>query len=393
MTHQSKRIGLSLFDDDVRQMIESGMSIVPITQDMLDNNLNPNEIVYGRLDRRIYMWLDGHWDYIIADDIDVNWIDIKGKPTSYVPVEHTHSSLHEHTNKSILDAITQLLIDKWNTITGKADKTYVDTELDKKSDITHNHDTAYSDIGHGHNYSLPTHLHDDKYSQLGHLHSDTYYTETEVDAKLLLKSDTTHNHDGAYWTKTTPLPKGDKGDKPSHQWTGTSLAFENPNGSMGVAVDLQGKMPEHTHEELHSHSNKLVLDSIYEEHVQAWNTVVDKADLDYVNTQLNNKASTNHTHDAVYSALGHIHDTVYSALGHIHDDRYYTQEEIDTTVSGLSKITHNHDGTYYKKAEVDSKLSYKLNKAIYEEHVVAESKHITLGSGVPTDNSMWYEEI
>ena len=238
---KSKRIGLSLFDDDVREMIESGMSIVPITQDMLDNNLNPNNVVYGRLDRGIYMWLGEHWDYIIADDVDINWIDIKGKPTSYVPGEHTHSDLHSHPNKSVLDTITQLLIDKWNTVTGKADKTYVDTELNKKSDTTHNHDSAYSGIGHEHNYSLPTHLHDDKYSQLVHLHNDTYYTETEVDAKLLLKSDTTHNHDGAYWSKTTPLPTGEKGDKPAHQWTGTSLAFENPNGSMGMSVNLKGE--------------------------------------------------------------------------------------------------------------------------------------------------------
>lgn len=34
--------------------------------------------------------------------------------------------------------------------------------------------------------------------------------------------------------------QGDKGDTPKHKWTGTKLQFQNPDGTWGKAVDLQG---------------------------------------------------------------------------------------------------------------------------------------------------------
>ena len=38
--------------------------------------------------------------------------------------------------------------------------------------------------------------------------------------------------------------QGDKGDPPAHEWQGTTLRFENPDGSWGQFVDLMGKTPE-----------------------------------------------------------------------------------------------------------------------------------------------------
>ena len=38
--------------------------------------------------------------------------------------------------------------------------------------------------------------------------------------------------------------------------------------------------------------------------------------------------------------------TTVSLAGHTHDDRYYTETEVDTLLSGKSDTTHNHDGTY-----------------------------------------------
>ena len=35
-------------------------------------------------------------------------------------------------------------------------------------------------------------------------------------------------------------PKGDVGDTPSHEWSDTSLRFRNPDGTWGVATDLEG---------------------------------------------------------------------------------------------------------------------------------------------------------
>ncbi|MDZ4397983.1 hypothetical protein [Hydrogenophaga sp.] len=37
-----------------------------------------------------------------------------------------------------------------------------------------------------------------------------------------------------------PGPQGPKGDKPDHQWDGTALKFEKPDGTWGEAVELRG---------------------------------------------------------------------------------------------------------------------------------------------------------
>ena len=43
--------------------------------------------------------------------------------------------------------------------------------------------------------------------------------------------------------------------------------------------------------------------------------------------------------------------------GHTHDDRYYTESEINTKLSGKSDTSHTHDDRYYTESEVDAKLS------------------------------------
>lgn len=35
-------------------------------------------------------------------------------------------------------------------------------------------------------------------------------------------------------------PQGPKGDKPDHQWSGTALQFEKPDGTWGDLIDLKG---------------------------------------------------------------------------------------------------------------------------------------------------------
>lgn len=139
------RISMSLFDEELKALINASAKIFPITQNDVDTNNNPGGYEYGRVDNYIYRWNNDKWEYIIADDKDILWEEIKNKPTSYVPKEHAHSELHTHANKSLLDTITESMINLWNSITNKADKTYVDTELEKKSDVTHNHDLDYAD--------------------------------------------------------------------------------------------------------------------------------------------------------------------------------------------------------------------------------------------------------
>ena len=76
----------------------------------------------------------------------------------------------------------------------KADKNYVDEQLDKKSDTGHTHDDRYYT-----EEEINTKL--SGKSDVGHTHDDVYYTESEIDTKLSGKSDKTHSHDDRYYTE------------------------------------------------------------------------------------------------------------------------------------------------------------------------------------------------
>ena len=48
-----------------------------------------------------------------------------------------------------------------------------------------------------------------------------------------------------------------------------------------------------------------------------------------------------------------------SDTGHTHDDRYYTESEIDTKLADKSNTGHTHDDRYYTESEIDTKLAGK----------------------------------
>lgn len=128
---------------------------------------------------------------------------------------------------------------------------------------------------------------------------NTDNVEEEDNARLYVKGETQFSYltdlSGAQGIKGE---RGEKGDKPTHYWEGTSLRFENPDGTLGEAINLKGEKgdrgldgtgsvvsvnsvrpeldgnvilsPEdigaspkdHTHAELHTHTNKDVLDKL-----------------------------------------------------------------------------------------------------------------------------------
>jgi hypothetical protein len=109
------------------------------------------------------------------------------------------------------------------------------SELATKADANHNHNDAYSALGHKHTTSDITNLYDNIYSKIAvdglvgakadanHNHNDSYYTKTEVDDNIMAKldeidlseyvtnealaetlrtkADYTHYHDDAYYRK------------------------------------------------------------------------------------------------------------------------------------------------------------------------------------------------
>ena len=71
-------------------------------------------------------------------------------------------------------------------------------------------------------------------------------------------------------------------------------------------------------------------------------------------------------HAADFAAANHSHN--YAASGHTHDDRYYTETEVNTLLSGKAAANHSHnyaasghthDDRYYTETEVNTLLSGK----------------------------------
>lgn len=375
MMKKPNRISMSLFDDELKSLINASAKIFPITQNDIDTNNNPSGYEYGRVDNHIYRWSNGKWEYIVADDKDISWEEIKNKPTSYQPKEHTHSELHSHSNKTLLDTITESMINLWNTVVDKATKIYVDGMLATKSDTTHNHDLDYSKLNHVHDYSPSSHAHDDR-----------YYTESEVDTKLLNKSDSVHNHDGAYYKKSEVDTKlGGKSDNThTHDYSPTNHNHDllyATKSTEGLVSNHEERLfnIENGYTEGHTHPNVPLLNSITQGIVGGWNSAVNHiydlvkhitSDERTLWNTVSDKSDKNHAHN-------------YAEPIHIHDDRYYTESEIDTKLSTKSNTDHTHtdkaDKTY-----VDTELTKKANSTTLSGHTDNSTIHVT-----QTDKNNW----
>src|SRR5574344_18984 len=84
-----------------------------------------------------------------------------------------------------------------------------------------------------------------------------------------------------------------------------------------------------------------------------------------VDTNLDGKSNTDHTHDDKYYTKSEVDVNLdgKSNTDHTHDDKYYTKSEVDVNLDGKSNTDHTHDDKYYSKSEVDTNLDGKSNIA------------------------------
>ena len=120
----------------------------------------------------------------------------------------------------IIEQIREKLKDYYN-------KSEVNTLLNGKSDTSHNHDGAYANKNHNHDgaYANISHNHDNLYVSKNQLKN--YYNTSEVNTLLNGKSDTSHNHDGAY--ANISHNHDNAYASKSHQHNGADVILSNNN--------------------------------------------------------------------------------------------------------------------------------------------------------------------
>ena len=425
-----KRISMSLFDNELKALINASAKIFPITQLMVDTNYNPDNYEYGRIERSIYRWSGTAWEYIVADDVEISWGDISDKPTVFTPDIHTHPELHSHTNKSVIDTITQLLVDGWNNAVSHISDAIKHITSEERT--LWNTVSGKADTMHAHVETDITNL--DKYTKLEtdnllsgkapyvHNHDGSYYTEGEMDTALSGKAPLSHDHDGRYYTESeTNTLLGGKADlvhnhNDLHTHSNKSILDKIIETESQTDYDLsQLQYVEdirNGYTEGHVHSNLTILETITQLLIDGWNSAVTHISdaIKHITSEertlwntVSSKADSIHTHDTTYSALTHDHATDYAPLTHAHDDVYYTETEVNTLLGGKSNTTHLHDDRYYTESEMTTLLAAKADSTTLSGHTGNATVHvtqtdkdnwnkpsITISATKPTDGSMWY---
>ena len=244
-------------------------------------------------------------------------------------------------------------------------------------------------------YAPKVHTHDDRYytesetdaklatkSDTTHLHDDRYYTESEMDAKLATKSDTTHLHDDRYYTEqeiTTLLSA--KSDKTHRHDNATTSA----DGFMSTAdkIKLDGV---ETGANLVTKVSELTNDSNFQTLAQvtaAINTAVaatlkwqgavatvedlpatsTKGYVYHVNANGGEYAWDGSQWVELGSVVEHKWESItgkpstFTPSAHTHAQGDITG--LASALAGKADTGHTHDDRYYTESEVDSKLSGK----------------------------------
>lgn len=142
-----------------------------------------------------------------------------------------------------------------------------------------------------------------KYAAKSHTHDNRYYTESEVNTKLDGKSNTNHTHDGRYLRWAGSAANADAMGwgtlTANNGYTILSHASSSDGGDWGMTYQ-GGKI-------------YMQLDGYY------------------------------YQNEGQYRVLDTSDSSSFAAAGHTHDDRYYTESEIDSKLSGKSNTNHTHN--------------------------------------------------
>lgn len=194
-------------------------------------------------------------------------------------------------------------------------------------------------------------------------HLNDYYKKTEIDSKLGGKSNVVHNHDERYYTETEIDVKVNNINSQINSLIGFTATIVNSLPSTGEVGVMYLKLNTSASVEGNLYDEYIWVNNKFEK-IGSTETTVDLSGYvtqTEMNTQLANKANTNHTHDIAAledstDMLGHMENDFYTALDTKADNNTAT-----TSVNGLmsreDKVKLNGIATEANKTVVDSSLS------------------------------------
>ena len=405
MVVSSKRIDFSLFADDVKTLINASAKIFPVAYSYVTDNLNPLNYEYVKViddvthKNEIYLWDETNgFDLLGADDLDINWIDIKEKPSVYPPSEHTHiesditnldkynkseidSKLsdksdtgHSHIKTDITDFIHNHIIsditnlqENLDSKASTSDLSIVQTTLNDKASISHSHTIAdvnnlqtdldsKSNTGHIHGESDITNLTTDlaNKASVDHNHDGRYYTQSQTDSKLSNKSDITHNHNSVYAVKSIETTVSD-------HTTRLNTAEENISNNTSAISAIQTNMANGD-----AHSNIDILNKLVYSGSQ---TSVDLKNIENNTTAISGKADSIHNH-----TKSQITD--FPTLATVATSGSYTDLNDTPTIPDISGKAD--------KSYVDQQDATKVDLTTFNGHTSNTTVHVT-----QTDKNTW----
>ena len=269
--------------------------------------------------------------------------------------------------------------------------------------------TKFTKVGHKHTKADITdfaHTHDDRYyteseidtkvsalntaisgkATSSHTHDDRYYTESEIDTKLAGKSDTTHSH--ASHLTTTIAASTNLNTLTTPGWyacRASADAATCTNCPTKVAFTMEVLSNAGTTQIVYEYSNdgaqKIYTRNLYDSAWGAWKRIYTEANKP-TPAEIGAAASS-HTH-----TKAQITD-----FEHTHDDRYYTETEIDTKLSGKSDTTHTHKyagsasagGSANSAVRLDTATAGSATQPVYFADGKPVATTYTLGKSVPAD--------
>ncbi len=153
-------------------------------------------------------------------------------------------------------------------------------------------------------------------AQLNHNHNSAYYTKDEMNTKLNGYSLTSHNHDSKYQLKGNYAEANH-----THSYAGSS----SPGGDANRALKLKD------------------YNGSYNIHVGFGGDGLTTNNCQYM------VGITKSGNEVYYKDISKDQARAFigaAPASHTHDDRYYTEGEINSKLSGYSPSNHNHNGVY-----------------------------------------------